>query len=76
MKYSNKEIADLSDTELIEASQHILNMHDEFHKKRGWDYLEKRKNRKINSPIPPANPNFIALKEAIKNELDKRKLVK
>ena len=71
MKYGIKEISDLSDTELIEASQRIVSMHGEFSKKRNtWDYLAKRKTR----DVPPANPNFVTLKNEIETELNKRKI--
>jgi hypothetical protein len=69
MKYDHREISELSNDELIEAC------------KRNLDALDKRdeaaKHQKFkNMPLPPVNPEFLKLIEALKAELESRGLSK
>lgn len=67
MKYDHRDISELSDDELLSAYWDILKA------------LEKReeaaKHRKFaNMPFPPANPESLKLKDALKVELQNRKI--
>lgn len=68
MKWNNKEISELTDTELIEASKSIIQMHENFIAKRdSQEYAEKLKQK----PKPDINPTFLLLTDEINTELKK-----
>lgn len=78
MKYAGKEISNFWDDELIsiwhsldkqEKERSLAAQHEKFNSDR---MINGKSVKKID--FAPSNPNFIALKEAIKNEIDKRKL--
>lgn len=69
MKWNNKDISDLTDTELIEASKSIIQMHENFTTKRNSpEYAEKLKQKSK----PEINPSFLLLTDEINTELKKR----
>jgi len=69
MKYDHRQISELSNDELLEACQ------------RNLDALSKRdeaaKHQKFkNMPLPPPNPEFLKLIEALKTEIESRGIKK
>ena len=69
MKWKEKEIKDLADQQLIDASFDLNKMIKNYE-----DKLSKRTNRHKNFKFE-INPAYTQLKEEINNELDKRKLL-
>jgi hypothetical protein len=71
MKFLNKEVANMTNVELVNANFEI----DEMYKK----VMEKRENPKFkakfkNSPLPEMNSAFTSLRTEIDDELKKRKI--
>ena len=73
MKWKNKEISEMTDAELLEASWGIVGIHNAFNAARNSPaYIEKRKNK----DTPEVNPAFTDLTNTINDELKKRNVVK
>lgn len=69
MKYTNKELSDYTDAELLAISSRILDMETADTIKRNTPEFKKRWG---NRPAPEANPAFIELKTALSTELATR----
>jgi hypothetical protein len=68
MKYGKQEIKDLSDSQLISAFKYL----DSLDQTR----LEAAKNEKFKKmEFPPANPEFVKMRNEMHNEITTRKLV-
>lgn len=71
MKFRDKEISKMTDAELLSASQAITTMQNNNDLARSSEqYKERMKSR----PLPEINPAFLELKQALLNEVDKRKV--
>lgn len=71
MKFRDKEISQMTDAELLSASQAITTMQNNNDLARSSEqYKERMKSR----PLPETNPAFLELKQALTDELDKRKI--
>lgn len=71
MQWNGKEVAGLSDTELIAANQSVDDMYAKYEeRKQHPKFVERFKNQ----PPPMMNENFVNLRNEITTELSKRKL--
>lgn len=71
IKWANKEIASLSDGELISASQTLDQMLVNYNKKMD----DPRAAKKFKGQLDPiVNPKFSEINSAIKQELENRKI--
>lgn len=69
MKFRNKEISEMTDDELLSVSQTVTTMQNNNDLVRSSEqYKEKMQNR----PMPEVNTAFLALQQAITDELDRR----
>lgn len=71
-KWQDKELKDLTDTELLAANQSMVSMREFVEGKK----LDPRYAKKFeNQPLPEPNPSFVILKNEIEAEINNRKLI-
>lgn len=71
MKWKEKEIKDLTNQELIDASFELNKIQNNYKTKISHPKFEEKFK---NQPIPEPNPAFIQLQTEINEELEKRNL--
>lgn len=72
MKWKDKEIQDLTNSELVDASFTLMKTHEDMMKKRN---TEKFKKKFAGQPPPETNPAFEQLRKEVSDEISKRNLV-
>lgn len=70
MKWQDKEIANLTDDELISANSKLIEMMSFYDSKTSDPRFLKR----VGNNMPTVNPSFVALREEIAAELKKREI--
>lgn len=73
MKIGTKEISELSDSEIIANFKNCLDVEEKRRQAATHNKFNKANEKNV-GPLPSSNPAFLNLKEALQNEITKRKL--